>query len=405
MKSFFQAPQGSPFQSLSFPERLSLLGSAFRGDTQPMQQAAQLGRERAQRQELGRILSGQQTPAFLRPGGAEYDPQQYQQGIMRQLASVGSPETMEILSKLALASPKNAYQQKFAQALTDPNRERRLESLGLLAAEGYEPAQKELAMRTRPRKPLIQMGSDYHSEKLFEQEEKRAEVIARNPTYQMRAKQVAKGVARGATGKFSLLSKDITGFKEKFAPILGLKIDEDELKKAKSTAEIQKYFGEKVLEKLDALGSNPSNADRDFAAKISGDVTEDKASILSIFALDGATIRKEMYLNDLQISLEDKGFSEKEIIRKIREVNKDPEILENFYNEELAKLENIKAEEEERLRLESGQQAGVGQLATPQQAGAEQLATPQPIFSQYTVEEALAERKRREEAKRKSRGL
>ena len=124
MKSLFQAPQGSPFQSLSFPERLSLLGSAFRGDTQPMQQAAQRGRqlqaleaerarqlqaaeaERAQRQELGRILSGQQTPAFLRPGGAEYDPQQYQQGILMQLGALGTPKAIDVLSEQSLPSAK-----------------------------------------------------------------------------------------------------------------------------------------------------------------------------------------------------------------------------------------------------------------------------------------------------------
>jgi hypothetical protein len=83
-----------------------------------MQQAAQLGRqfqaaeaerarqlqaleaERAQRQELGRILSGQQTPAFLRPGGAEYDPQQFQQGILTQLGALGTPEAIDVLTQI-----------------------------------------------------------------------------------------------------------------------------------------------------------------------------------------------------------------------------------------------------------------------------------------------------------------
>lgn len=98
-------------QDLGFGEKLGLLGSAFRGNMQPFQAASQQARQRQEEQkqqqqqkQLAGILSGQQTPAFARPGGAEFDPQQFRQGQLAQLGALGTPEATEILREQALPS-------------------------------------------------------------------------------------------------------------------------------------------------------------------------------------------------------------------------------------------------------------------------------------------------------------
>lgn len=98
-------------QDLGFGEKLGLLGSAFRGNIQPFQAASKQARQRQEQQkqqqqqkQLAGILSGQQTPAFARPGGAEFDPQQFRQGQLAQLGALGTPEANEILREQALPS-------------------------------------------------------------------------------------------------------------------------------------------------------------------------------------------------------------------------------------------------------------------------------------------------------------
>lgn len=98
-------------QDLGFGEKLGLLGSAFRGNIQPFQAASKQARQRQEQQkqqqqqkQLAGILSGQQTPAFARPGGAEFDPQQFRQGQLAQLGALGTPEAIDILQEQSLPS-------------------------------------------------------------------------------------------------------------------------------------------------------------------------------------------------------------------------------------------------------------------------------------------------------------
>lgn len=88
-------------QDLGFGEKLGLLGSAFRGNIQPFQAASQQARQRQQQQQLAGILSGQQTPAFARPGGAEFDPQQFRQGQISQLGALGTPQAIQAMTQLS----------------------------------------------------------------------------------------------------------------------------------------------------------------------------------------------------------------------------------------------------------------------------------------------------------------
>lgn len=107
--------------------------------------------EEQQRQQLGQILSGQSTPAFLRAGGAEgTTPEQRQQFQLSQLAALGTPAATDILTKL---SPLG---QKPATPLSTVGKIQSDITRGLITPEAGIAAIKKA---TRPAAPLVQIGS------------------------------------------------------------------------------------------------------------------------------------------------------------------------------------------------------------------------------------------------------
>jgi hypothetical protein len=95
-------------------------------------------REQQQLQQLGQILSGQTTPAFLRPGGAEgLTPEQSQQLQMRELAALGTPAATELLTQISpltqrrradVTAPSAVREFQFVQQLT-PEQQRQFVNL------------------------------------------------------------------------------------------------------------------------------------------------------------------------------------------------------------------------------------------------------------------------------------
>jgi len=410
MKSLFQAPQGSPFQSLSFPERLSLLGSAFRGDTQPMQQAAQRGRqlqaleaerarqlqaleaERAQRQELGRILGGQQTPAFLRPGGAEYDPQQYQQGMMRQLASLGTPKAIDILSEQSLPSAKGSALERIASRIMNES------------TEQGEPIDFVTALSLA--KSGLGQGLTFKEGEIMP-------IAGALPVRQQLAQAREAGKQEAKT---------------KFEPARAA-----ETKKAEKEAEIrvQRIAAFPKIEA--AYQSKVANSDN--ALQLIDEILPRVNILTAGFLTPAISQRGSPAFNlkkDIDSILAFLGFNELQVMRDnsptggalgqvaVRELELLQAAKANIENSQspkqlrrnLNRLKRILAEDRKRLDtaynreasfvIKQAQKEEVGQplFALPQYTGEEQVVLPQ-----YTVEEAEAEQKRREEAKRKSRGL
>jgi hypothetical protein len=397
MKSFFQAPQGSPFQNLSFPERLSLLGSAFRGQAQPMQQAAQLGRqfqaaeaERAQRQELGRILSGQQTPAFLRPGGAEYDPQQYQQGILTQLGALGTPEAIDILSEQSLPSAKPS-------AVAGSALERIAGRIMDESAQQGEPIDFVTALSLA--KSGLGQGLTFKEGEIMP-------IAGALPVRQQLAQAREAGVQEAKT-KFEPTRAAEKKKAEKEAELRVQRIAAFpkldvayQNKVAKSVNAIELI--DEILPRVNILTAGFLTPAIDFRGSPAFNLKKDIDSILAFLGFDELQTMRDF--SPTGGALGQVAVRELELLQGAKaniENSQSPEQLRRNLN----RLKRILTEDRKRLDTAYNKEASfvskqAPQFVVPQYTGEEQVALPQ-----YTVEEALAEEKRREEARRKSRGL
>ena len=107
-------------------------------------------RKQQQDREVAQIQSGQTTPAFARPGGAEpFTPEQSVQARLAQLSQLDSPAAFEAINRLAPlaaqvkpASPAGKIQQDFNAGLID---QRTRDAL--------------IKKATSPRAPLVQITS------------------------------------------------------------------------------------------------------------------------------------------------------------------------------------------------------------------------------------------------------
>lgn len=130
---------------------------------------AEKRRQEEERLKLGQILSGQSTPAFLRPGGAEaLSPEQLRQAQLRQISALRLPEATQLLTQLSPltqqvrgdAAPSAVREFKFVQKLTpeeqrqfvnlkraDPLRAKGLveTSEGVEVQPGFAPGVREIA--------------------------------------------------------------------------------------------------------------------------------------------------------------------------------------------------------------------------------------------------------------------
>ena len=84
--------------------------ASFGGSEFGRAQARKRGeREKEERLALARIMSGQTIPAFARPGGAEPStPEEIKQAQMAQIAELGTPASLDLLSRISPLVPQDS---------------------------------------------------------------------------------------------------------------------------------------------------------------------------------------------------------------------------------------------------------------------------------------------------------
>lgn len=157
-----------------------------------------------------------------------------------------------------------------------------------IQAMGYKPGTKEYqdALREAVLKPSTQINIGDKGK--GELEKIRAERVAESEVAGEAASNV-KYLVESAREKLKegAFTGPLSGAKTlaaEFGEAFNLPIDKEFLRKAENSREIEKAFAKAILPEVKKLGSNPSNADRDFAIKTIGDVTQGKGSIID--ALD-----------------------------------------------------------------------------------------------------------------------
>lgn len=129
------------------------------GTFERMLQERQQEEKKQQLQQLGSVLSGAQTPAYAKQGGAEgLSPQQVQQQQNVQLANLGTPEAINLLAQRTNIQPSSPAS-----------------PLGKLQSDiskGFIPqniGQQALNRAIQPQSPLVQVNSG-ERESAFERE-------------------------------------------------------------------------------------------------------------------------------------------------------------------------------------------------------------------------------------------
>lgn len=88
--------QTSPFDNMNFFQKLGALGQHIETKGQSTQQAVEDFKRKQQAAELGRVVSGQNLPAYLQN---ESTPEQLNQYRLNQLAGIGSPEAINAMQQ------------------------------------------------------------------------------------------------------------------------------------------------------------------------------------------------------------------------------------------------------------------------------------------------------------------
>lgn len=145
-------------QNLGFGEKLSLLGGAFRGNVQPVIEARNRLQQQQNQQQLAGILSGQQTPAFARPGGAEFDPQQFRQGQIAQLGALGTPQAIQAMTQL---SPFISPLEKRKQALQERKFEQEVRAFETELTKPQIDQEEVFKRETKIRSEFTGLSKDY----------------------------------------------------------------------------------------------------------------------------------------------------------------------------------------------------------------------------------------------------